>query len=157
MKMIQEKEHPQLILNPFLIYIGIGALAALLQALLPLPFFPIQTARIAGATIMIINFLFGLPAFLQMFQAKTSPNPSHPTTALVLKGPYHFTRNPMYLGLTLIYMGLMIFLRLPWGVLFIPLVIWLITAWVIWPEEQYLERRFGSEYLDYKKAVHRWL
>jgi len=155
--MIQTQERPRLVLNPFLIYIGLALIAALLQWLVPLPFLPRPAARLAGAALMVVNFLFGLPALRLMFRAGTSPNPGRPATALILAGPYRFTRNPMYIGLTLIYAGLVTFLQLPWGVLFLPLVVWLITVWVIRPEEQYLESRFGSEYLQYKQSVRRWL
>jgi protein-S-isoprenylcysteine O-methyltransferase Ste14 len=155
--MIQTKEHSQLVLNPFVIYIGFAALAALLQYFVPLPFFSPLAARIVGLALVLVNLQFGLPALRKMFAAKTSPNPNKPSTSLILTGPYRFTRNPMYIGLTLMYAGLVTFLQLPWGLLFTPVVIWLITIWVIRPEEQYLERKFGDEYLQYKKNVHRWI
>jgi len=151
-------EHPRLVVNPFVIYLGFLALAALLQFLLPLPvIISLKAAHIAGAVILIVSFIFGLPALRLMFKARTSPNPGRPTTTLVLAGPYRFTRNPMYLGLTCMYAGLIVFLRLPWGLLFLPLVVWLITSWVVRPEEQYLEKQFGSEYTRYKKTVRRWI
>ena len=151
-------EHPRLVVNPFVIYLGFLALAALLQFVVPLPvFISLKAARIAGAGIMIVSFIFGLPALRLMFKAGTSPNPGRPTTALVLAGPYRFTRNPMYLGLACIYAGLIVFLRLPWGLLFLPLLVWLITAWVIRPEEQYLQKQFGDEYTRFKEAVRRWI
>jgi protein-S-isoprenylcysteine O-methyltransferase Ste14 len=156
-KMIQTKEHPQLFVNPFLIYIGFALLAALLQYLLPLQFLNPLAARLAGLALMLVNLVFGLPALRKMFAAKTSPNPNKPSTSLVLTGPYRFTRNPMYIGLTLMYAGVVTYLQLPWGLLFTPIVIWLITAWVIRPEEQYLERKFGSAYVEYKQNVHRWI
>ena len=155
--MIQTLQHPKLVVNPFLIYIGVAAVAGLLQLFVPLPFISRQPARIAGVIIMIGSFMFGLPALRKMFGAGTSPNPNQPATALVLSGPYRFTRNPMYIGLTLMYAGLVTFLQLPWGLLLTPVVIWLITVWVIRPEEQYLERKFGRKYLDYKQTVHRWI
>jgi len=63
----------------------------------------------------------------------------------------------MYLGLTCMYAGLIVFLRLPWGLLLLPLLVWLITAWVIRPEEKYLQKQFGDEYTRYKEAVRRWI
>jgi protein-S-isoprenylcysteine O-methyltransferase Ste14 len=157
MKMIQTKEHPQLVANPFLIYIGIAAISALLQFLLPLPFISSGMARITGLVVVIVSFLFGLPALINMLRVKTSPNPNRPATSLILSGPYGFSRNPMYIGLTLLYAGLVTFLQLPWGLLFLPLVVWLVTAWVIRPEEKYLEGKFGNEYLEYKRSVRRWI
>ena len=155
--MDSKNDHAQLVANPFLIYIALGIGAALLQKLAPLPFLAPPSARITGLVIMIINLVIGLPAVRSMFAAQTSPNPGRPTTALVNSGPYRFSRNPMYIGLTLLYTGLMTFFRLPWGLVLLPLVILLITAWVIVPEEKYLEGKFGEEYSNYKTVVRRWI
>jgi protein-S-isoprenylcysteine O-methyltransferase Ste14 len=150
-------QHAPITVNPFLIYIGLGFGAALLQVLLPLPFLAHAVARPLGAVIVLLNVLIGLPALRSMFAAHTSPNPNRPTTALVFSGPYRFTRNPMYIGLTMFYVGLVTFFALPWGLLLLPAVVFLITRWVITPEEVYLEQKFGAEYIQYKAKVHRWL
>ncbi len=155
--MNSRNDHAQVVMNPFAIYIAPALCALALQRLLPLPFIGQPSASIIGVMIMIVSFVFGLPAVLNMLAAKTTPNPHRPTTVLVFSGPYRFSRNPMYIGLTLLYAGLMTYLRLPWGLIFLPLVIWLITLWVIVPEEKYLEQKFGSEYLNYKSTVRRWI
>jgi protein-S-isoprenylcysteine O-methyltransferase Ste14 len=156
-KMNPKNDHAQVVVNPFVIYIvfGLGALA--LQRLLPLPFAGQPSAALIGVTVMLISFIFGLPAVMNMLAAKTTPNPHRPTTRLIFSGPYRFSRNPMYIGLTLLYAGLMTYLQLPWGLVLLPVVIWLITIWVIVPEERYLEQKFGSEYLNYKSTVRRWI
>jgi protein-S-isoprenylcysteine O-methyltransferase Ste14 len=150
-------EHAPIVVNPFLIYIGLGCAAAVLQILVPLPFIARASARLLGAIILVLNMLIGLPAVRSMFAARTSPNPHRPTTALVFAGPYRFTRNPMYIGLTLMYTGLAIFFQLTWGLALLPVVVLLITRWVIVPEETYLEQKFGDEYVTYKSRVRRWL
>jgi protein-S-isoprenylcysteine O-methyltransferase Ste14 len=155
--MNQKNDHAQIVINPFLIYIALALCAVAAQKFIPLPFIPQASARIAGVIIMVINLLIGLPAVRGMLSAKTSPNPSHPTTSLVLSGTYRFSRNPMYIGLTLLFAGLMVFFQNLWGLLLTPLVIWLITIWVIIPEEKYLENKFGDEYLNYKSTVRRWI
>jgi protein-S-isoprenylcysteine O-methyltransferase Ste14 len=155
--MNQKDDHAQITINPFLIYIFVALGAVLLQRFLPLPFIEQSDARIIGVMIMIINIIIGLPAARKMLSAKTSLNPHRPTTALVFSGPYRFSRNPMYIGLTLLYAGLMVFFQITWGLLLLPFVIWLITIWVIIPEEKYLETKFGNEYLNYKSSVRRWV
>jgi protein-S-isoprenylcysteine O-methyltransferase Ste14 len=150
-------ERARIVINPFLIYIVLGLCAVVLQALLPQPFIPASIARPLGVVILVVNLVIGLPAVRSMFAARTSPNPHRPTTALVFSGPYRFTRNPMYVGLTLMYTGLAIFFQLTWGLALLPLVVWLITIWVIVPEETYLEQKFGAQYLNYKSRVRRWL
>jgi len=150
-------DHAHVVINPFLIYIGLGLCAVLLQRLLPLPFLKQPGAAILGVIVMVVSFVFGLPAVLNMIAVKTTANPHRPTTALVFSGPYRFSRNPMYIGLTLLYAGLMTYLQLLWGIILLPILIGLITVWVIMPEEEYLERKFGTEYLNYKSTVRRWI
>lgn len=155
--MNSKNDHAHVVVNPFVIYIVIGLCAVVLQRLFPLLFVGQPSASLIGVTVMIISFIFGLPTVLNMLAAKTTPNPHRPTTVLVFAGPYRFSRNPMYIGLTLLYAGLMTYLQLPWGLIFLPVVIWLITIWVIVPEEKYLEQKFGAEYLNYKSMVRRWI
>lgn len=150
-------DHAHVVINPFIIYVVLGLGAVLLQKLLPLPFLKQPGAAILGVIVMVVSFIFGLPAVLNMIAAKTTPNPHRPTTTLVFSGTYRFSRNPMYIGLTLLYAGLMTYLQLLWGLILLPVVIWLITVWVIVPEEKYLERKFGTEYLNYKSTVRRWV
>src|SRR5215208_2897690 len=156
-KMNPKNDHAPVVINPFLIYIACGLCAFFLQKFLPLPFIPQAEAHIIGVIVMIINLILGLTAVRNMFAAKTSLSPYRPTTALVLSGPYRFSRNPIYIGLTLLYVGLVTYLQLPWGLVILPIVIWLITIWVIVPEEKYLEQKFGSDYLNYKSTVRRWI
>ncbi len=90
-------------------------------------------------------------------KAGTNVVPYQPATALVTEGPYRFTRNPMYVGFALTYLGLATGLNSPIAIgLLFPCVV-LVTWGVILREERYLERRFGQAYLDYKSRVRRWL
>jgi len=155
--MEQKTNHASVIVNPFVIYLGLAIVAILLQKILPLSFMSEISARVLGVSLLILNLGFGLPALRGMLQAKTSPNPKRPTTSLVLSGVYRLTRNPMYIGLTLIFAGLLTYFQVSWGLLLVPLVVWLITIWVINPEEKYLGEKFGEEYLQYKSTVRRWI
>ena len=132
-------------------------LTFLVQWLIPLPFLPSLASHIFGAFLFIAGFAFGMPAFRGMLNARTSPNPHRPTTALVRDATYRITRNPMYLGMLISYAGLFIFFQNPWFILFLPFLIWLFTTWVIIPEERYLEEKFGKEYLDFKSRIRRWI
>jgi protein-S-isoprenylcysteine O-methyltransferase Ste14 len=141
---------------PVLLAIAI-VLTILLQQVVPLPFFPSLPSRILGAILFVSGFALGFPALRGMLQARTSPNPHRPTTALVRHASYRITRNPMYLGMLISYAGLSIFFRNPWFIVFLPLLVWLFTVWVIIPEEKYLAEKFGSDYLDFKSRVRRWI
>ena len=83
--------------------------------------------------------------------------PDRPATELVISGPYRFTRNPMYLGLTALYLGLAILLNLAWPLVLLPIVLLVLTKTVIVHEEQHLRAAFGSAYGDYCRRVRRWI
>lgn len=93
-----------------------------------------------------------------LFRRKgTGIRPFTPVTALVVEGPYRFTRNPMYLGMLLGLAGMALFLGslTPW--LVPPLFLGVITVRFIRKEEAMLEGLFGEEYRAYRRRVRRWL
>ncbi|MGE5463408.1 MAG: methyltransferase family protein [Syntrophothermus sp.] len=156
-KMNTNTDHSNITIDaPVLLAVAI-VLTVLVQWLVPLPFLSGLPSRVLGAILFLGGFALGMPAFRGMLHAKTSPNPHRPSTALVRDATYRFTRNPMYLGMLISYSGLFIFLQNPWFLLFLPILVWLFTFLVIIPEERYLEEKFGSEYLEYKSRVRRWI
>ena len=90
-------------------------------------------------------------------RAKTAINPHHSASQLVTHGPYRFTRNPMYTGLTLEYLGGSALLDSAWPVIVLPIVILILVETVISREEMYLRDAFGVEYTGYAASVRRWL
>jgi protein-S-isoprenylcysteine O-methyltransferase Ste14 len=90
-------------------------------------------------------------------RAGTPVTPSSGTSRLVVVGPYRFSRNPDYIGQTLLTIGLALLLGAPWALLFLVPALLLIRYGVIAWEERYLERRFGEEYRLYRQQVRRWL
>lgn len=96
-------------------------------------------------------------ALLTFRRAATSPIPHRPTTALTGDGPYHLTRNPMYLGMALVSIGVSLAGNALWPLLSVPVALVLIDRLVIRKEERYLEMKFGDQYRDYRKRVRRWL
>lgn len=84
-------------------------------------------------------------------------NIDKPVATLVVTGSFRFTRNPMYLSVTLLYCGLGVSLDLAWVILLLPLALVIVHYKVIVREEVRLERQFGQDYLDYKASVRRWL
>jgi protein-S-isoprenylcysteine O-methyltransferase Ste14 len=129
----------------------------LLPRLFSLPS-PLQKqARAIGIPLMISGVLLGGSAFVAQRRAGTTPNPTHPTAALVQNGPYRYTRNPMYLGMAAIYAGLAILLNEVWNLLLLPVMVLALDRGMVRREEAYLERRFGWKYRRYKKQVRRWI
>ena len=105
-----------------------------------------------------IAIALGLMAWslIGMLRAGTTPNPTRPTTALLIRGPYRFTRNPMYLGWELIVIGVGLAANAPWVIVMALPAAFVTRRLVIDKEEHYLETKFGTEYRDYKARVRRW-
>ncbi len=85
------------------------------------------------------------------------PEPWKPTPVIVSSGVYRLTRNPMYVGMAAIQLGIGIAAQNGWILLLLPVVLAIVYASAIRHEEAYLERKFGAAYLDYKRSVRRWL
>ena len=90
-------------------------------------------------------------------RAKTTHNVRQPTTTIVADGVFRYSRNPMYLSLTLLYLGIASLFNSLWMLLLILPVLVVVQLGVIAREERYLERKFGEEYLRYKARVRRWI
>lgn len=93
----------------------------------------------------------------RFLRAGTPLPPHRPTSALVTTGPYARSRNPIYLGLAFVYLGVVCATASLGILIFFPAVVLVMEFGVIRREERYLERRFGSDYRDYKQRVRRWL
>ena len=94
---------------------------------------------------------------LQEFNGNSEdPIPTTPSTIVIKSNVYKFTRNPMYLGLIILQIGIGMSLSYVHVILFSILTFIIFRNYVIIPEEVYLEEKFKEDYLDYKKNVHRW-
>lgn len=99
----------------------------------------------------------GLWSVIIMRRSGQSENPWKPTTVIIDRGPFRITRNPMYLQMVIICLGIAIALMNGWLFVLTPFCGWLLQRLAIIPEEKYLERKFGESYLAYKQRVPRWL
>ena len=110
-----------------------------------------------GALSLAVGFTIMIWAW-KLFRMKgTAVHPFEESTHLVTHGPYRFTRNPMYSGITFILLGIAFFAGTPPA--FLAPLLFLITIHRIFIpyEEKKMETRFGKEYLDFKRRVRRWL
>jgi protein-S-isoprenylcysteine O-methyltransferase Ste14 len=150
-------ERSGVIVFPPFLFGGVLVAGLLLRFLFPTPLLPGTTALLAGGVLVVIGLPILLLAFRQMIRNKTTIHPAGSTTTIVSDGLYAYTRNPMYLALTLMYTGVCIMANAYWGILLlIPLLI-IVQKGIIEREEQYLTGKFGEEYLRYKQRVRRWL
>lgn len=112
--------------------------------------------QMLGISAFVAGFAIMMTALGLFKKAGTDPKPWKPDTAFVTDGVYRWTRNPMYLGMGLIYLGLAIYCDSLISVaLIFPLFVW-ITREVVEREEAYMAAKFGEPYLAYKAATRRW-
>jgi protein-S-isoprenylcysteine O-methyltransferase Ste14 len=83
--------------------------------------------------------------------------PGQPTRAMIEEGPYRLSRNPLYVGMLALYLGLALLAPTFWGLVLFPAAVLLVHWGAIRPEERFLRERFGAEYADYAGRVRRWL
>jgi len=152
-----EADNPGVIAPPPLIYAGALLAGLILNRLLPTGFLPRDLSRLLGPAMIVGGLVIGLLGFREMRRAETNVDPYKPTTAIVDAGPYRFTRNPLYVGMTLMYCGISALFDALLPILMLPGVIAVMRKGVIEREERYLERKFGAEYLLYKARVRRWV
>lgn len=153
----REQDNPGVIAPPPLLYAGVLAIGLLVHRIVPVKFTAALPARLLGTACIGLGSLIIPAAFREMRRAKTNVNPSLPATAIVTEGPFRITRNPLYLSLALIYVGITLLVNSFWPILLFPFLIRAVNSGVINREERYLERKFGEEYLNYKNRVARWL
>jgi protein-S-isoprenylcysteine O-methyltransferase Ste14 len=142
---------------PPLIYLAGLAVGFGLEALLPGASLPGVVRWVLGGVLVAAGFAL-LASFNTSFSRKgTAVEPWKPTTAIVTGGAYRLTRNPAYLGMALVYVGIALLAQALWVLVPLPVVLAVIDRGVIAREERYLEGKFGREYLDYKTSVRRWI
>jgi protein-S-isoprenylcysteine O-methyltransferase Ste14 len=141
---------------PPLIYVLFFLAGLVLQRYVPIAQLPSWTLLLAP--VLIASWLMlTVWSFRRFWGAGTSIVPVRPSTALVIEGPYRLTRNPMYVGMLFLYLGVACWSGLMWPLLLAPVLAWVIHVTVIGREERYLIRKFGDEYRRYQTQVRRWL
>ena len=123
---------------------------------------PIADRWLLGRTaIAVISFAVYAALFVAAFalfrRKRTTIIPNRPASSLVTDGPYRFTRNPMYVSLVALYVGVTMVLNSWWPLLLLPIVVLAVDRMVIAREERYLADAFPSEYDAYRARVRRWI
>lgn len=145
---------------PPVVYICCVALAIILTVTVPLPWlggtlaeflFAVGWLTLAGGLALI------LLAIRALRRGGTTVNPTQAASQLVTSGPFGISRNPIYLGETMIMVAIALITRSPWFIVMGSAAAIITTYLAIRPEEQHLDLRFGRRYRDYAKRVRRWI
>ncbi len=111
----------------------------------------------AGLGLAVSGFLLDLLAMSALVRHRTAILPNMGSSALVSGGVYAYTRNPIYLGNTILFFGFALALRWGWLAIVTPFTIILVSRLAIQREEKHLAARFGDEWRAYSTRVRRWI
>lgn len=153
-------DHPGVAVRPPILYLGSILAGVLLGHLRPAAAFPAAAPEalgwILGLAVTaggVVGLFLGWREFIRW---DTEIDPLKPTTRLIVTGPYRYSRNPLYVSLSLVQAGIGLLLDNLWVLgLLIPTLL-VVRYGVIAREERYLEAKFGAEYLRYRESVNRW-
>jgi protein-S-isoprenylcysteine O-methyltransferase Ste14 len=151
------QDNPGVVAPPPLIYAVPLAVGVYFNRRSPFELMPDNLARIIGLALGIVAIVFSLAAAVQFWRARTPMMPYKSTTAIIESGPFAISRNPLYLGMTLAYVAISVFLNTAWPLFVLPLVLLVMHRGVIAREERYLQQKFGERYVEYTTRVRRWI
>ena len=147
-----------LIAPPPVMYIGALLLGVAIHVLSPMAILPATyTHAVLGGVLLLISGTFARWAFLTMRRLGTTANPRKPSEALATDGPFRISRNPIYVAMTGLHIGLAFLVNSAWLLMLLPPLLIFMQWGVILREERYLTGKFGDEYTAYSSRVRRWL
>jgi protein-S-isoprenylcysteine O-methyltransferase Ste14 len=150
-------DHPHVLVLPPLLYTGTLGVALLLHWLKPWYLPNGWRVRITGIVLIVAAAALGIWGERTLKRAGTNVNPREPTLAIVSDGPYRFTRNPLYVALIGLYLGITLAVGTAWPLVFLIPVLLITHYGIIKREERYLVGKFAEPYVAYMKSVRRWI
>ncbi len=156
-RMTDKIDNPNVIAPPPLIFLSGLILGGIINWIYPNQIFSLGDSIILGLFIIVPSIAVIVLIWRQMHHAKTNIEPWKPTTKILDSGFYAYSRNPIYVAMAVIYFGASILIGSIWSLILLPIVLFIINNFVIVREEKYLETKFGTDYLDYKNRVRRWI
>lgn len=150
-------DRPAIAVAPPLLYLAALAAVIALHWLWPVAILAYPAAAWIGAVLLALGLALNLWGAWSLKRARTPINPYRPTESVVTAGAFRVSRNPLYVGLDLVFLGVTLLLDSSWGVAVLAAVLVVMHYGVILPEERYLEARFGEPYRRYRARVRRYL
>ncbi len=112
---------------------------------------------VAGGATCLVGASIGAWALLTFRYAHVTPDFGNPVAHLLENGPYRYSRNPLYIALSMVLLGFSFLLNTAWLLLGVPVLLFVLGRTVVVKEEQYLRTRFGERYISYSRNVRRWI
>jgi protein-S-isoprenylcysteine O-methyltransferase Ste14 len=157
MRAEQISDSPNVAVFPPALFGGTLVLGLILHWLRPVPLLPPVIGRVLGVVLLLLSGWLARSAEAAMKRAGTNVRPDQPTLSIVTDGPFRFTRNPLYLATTGLYLSVALLVNALWPLILLPPMLAVLQWGVIRREERYLEAKFGAPYLAYRAQVRRWV
>ena len=155
----QSPDHAGVRVPPPLIFLGLVLIGPLLDRLFGIA--PLHIGQPVRSILIVLLVAAGLiivlAAIRNFARTGTRVEPWAPSSAIVSDGIYRFTRNPMYIGMALVMLGLALVIGSPASIAMVAVGLIIVDRFVIRREEAYLEAKFGNDYRAYRTRVRRWL
>jgi len=152
----EDKDKVSVIAPPPLIFLLAILVGVLLNYFWPYNIIPESIQLPIGLGIIALSIILSLLGVREFKKVRTSIRPDRPTTTIIASGPFRYTRNPLYLSLSLFHIGIGIAVDSVWILAMLAPTLIIMRYGVISREEHYLENKFGDEYLKYRDSVRRW-
>ena len=150
-------DRPNVLPWPPMIYVASALAAYALGRFYPLEFVHDHVFIIFGTILIFVGFTLDLWAMVVMWRARTNILPNRGADSLINSGPFRFTRNPIYLGNTVVMLGVSFYFDNGWFLLLGLVAAILVHHLAIRREEIHLAKRFGDEWRNYSTRTPRWL
>ena len=148
---------PGVVAPPPLLLAGAILVGVAIQRVTPIPFVPGGVPTAIGVLVVAASLALAAASIREFRRAGTEVETRKPTTALVVRGPYRWSRNPIYLAFLGLQLGVALLANSAWiAAMIVPLAT-ILHVGVIMREERYLSRRLGPAYDAYRASVRRWL
>lgn len=150
-------DKPDGIVPPPLIFLGFLLLGWGLDFLWPAAFLTARVQYLLGGALFALGGILSAVCISGFRRAGTDFQTDRPASALITGGPYRFSRNPIYIALSLVHLGIAVAADSAWMVAMLVPALGVVRYGVIAREERYLEAKFGDDYRRYLATVRRWL
>ncbi len=157
MSLESDKKGASVRFPPPLLVLAVILLAWIFDYFFPTGFGAFHLQWFVGVVIIAVSVLIIIISGLSFKQAKTTIEPWKPTSSIISTGVFRYSRNPIYLAFCVFQFGTAFLLDNLWVLTGLPLSMLLLFLVAIRKEENYLETKFGKDYLDYQSRVRRWL
>jgi protein-S-isoprenylcysteine O-methyltransferase Ste14 len=157
--MSEERDVPSVIVFPPLLLLAVVVVGVLLDWLWPLSFLdpiPVPVRIVIGLALFLLGLASGIVGSRTFQRIGTNVNPRQPALKLATRGVFSHLRNPMYVGMGLAVLGIVVGFAFEWTLIVLVAGGLIMHFGVVLREERYLERKFGEEYRRYKESVPRY-